>query len=98
MPPMVARLDVEVSGPKSKERDCEAVRRLDRRLDISLVARDHDADRLDLVHGGVSGVEQPRILVEAHFPLDALFQIRLDLAVFLFPAGIHKHNLYIMRQ
>jgi len=52
----------------------ELIRDLDSRLYVSLMARDHDTDRLDLVHRRVGGIEEAGIFVEADFAVDALSQ------------------------
>src|SRR2546421_684108 len=46
--------------------------------DVLAVARRHDADRLDLVHGGVGGVEQPRRGVEPDGATDDAAQVALE--------------------
>ena len=60
-------------GPAAarQDRDAELARHLDRRLDIVGVAGNDDADRLDLVHGGVGRVEEAGSLIEADISADS---------------------------
>jgi hypothetical protein len=46
----------------------------DRLDDVGARLHDDDADRLDLVDAGVSGVQGARHCVEAHFALEARFE------------------------
>src|SRR2546425_10947340 len=48
------------------------------RLDVVGVARHHDADRLDLIHGRVGGVQQAGDRIEPHVAGDDLAKFVLE--------------------
>ena len=53
------------AAPAGEHGDVPAVGDLEHGLHVARVAWDDDADRLHLVHRGVGGIEQPRVLIEA---------------------------------
>ena len=59
-------------------RDAERAGDLDRRLDVVGIARDDDADGLDLVHGGVGRIEEAGSRIEADVPADSLAELALE--------------------
>ena len=61
-----------------QERHVPRLRHLDRRLDVVVVARDDDADRLHLVHRGIGRVEEARRGIEANIPGDDLPKFMLE--------------------
>ena len=67
-------------GPAAarEERHLLPSRDLHGRLDVVGVARDHDTDRLDLVHGRVGGVEQTGDPIEANVAGDDLAKFVLE--------------------
>src|SRR5579885_970013 len=84
MPPMVARLAVEISG--AKRRPWGASRALSSSStmpgsdlvgiqDILAMARKHHAERPDLIHAGVAGGQGPGDFVEADFAGDGPLEV-----------------------
>ena len=71
----------EVPPPRGNTGDVQTIGDFDHCLDIALMARHHDADRLDLIDRRIRRIQQPRISVEVNVSLDALLQLRLDLKI-----------------
>ena len=63
------------AAPARKESYALLAGDLQRRAHVVLRARDHHADRLDLVHRGVGGVAAAREAVEQHLALDVAAQV-----------------------
>ncbi len=47
----------------------------DERLDVFFVARDNNAERLDLEQGRIGAIQNARQVVEEEFPLDDSFEV-----------------------
>ena len=56
---------------------------LDNGLNVTLVAREDNADGFDLVHGGVGGIEKAGDLVESDLPFDPFLELRSDIPILL---------------
>jgi hypothetical protein len=76
------------SGPTPTRENGNAVATgdLDYSLDISLVARENDADRFNLVDRSVGGVEKAGVPIETDLSVDPFFKLRGNLPVVLLPA------------
>jgi hypothetical protein len=83
-------LSGEGSTPAAgQHRRVELVGGFDHRLDITLVARHHDPDGLNLIHGSIRRIEQARISVEVNVSLHTLLQVGGDLRIFILCIGLH---------
>src|SRR5262245_53362485 len=70
-------------------RHVEPIGNFDHGLYVSLMARHDDANRLDLVHGSIRRIEQPRGTVEVNVSFETLRQFSGNVRIFIVHTGLH---------